>query len=151
MFKLFRKKNEEGFTIAELLIVIVVLGILAAIAIPSFTGLQKRARRAELESNGRAIVLALEMYKIDKGEYPPTGEQIKDLQIKDLTGHLKDYLTNVEQIVEQILQTVDSGTYEKDTPKGGYTLTLGHEDDTKVTFVNGVLQPKSQPKSQPES
>ena len=66
MFKLFRKKNEEGFTIAELLIVIVVLGILAAIAIPNFTGLQKRARRAELESNGRAIVLALEMHKIEK-------------------------------------------------------------------------------------
>lgn len=130
MFK-FRKKNEEGFTIAELLIVIVVLGILAAIAIPSFTGLQKRARRAELESNGRAIVLALEMYKIEKGKYPDTVEQIDDL-----TGSLQNYLTNVEQI----LQTVDSGTYVKDTATGGYTLTLGHEDGTEVTFVNGVLQ-----------
>lgn len=130
MFK-FRKKNEEGFTIAELLIVIVVLGILAAIAIPSFTGLQKRARRAELESNGRAIVLALEMYKIEKGEYPDTV-----VQIDDLTGSLQNYLTNVEQI----LQTVDSGTYVKDTPTGGYTLTLVHEDGTEVTFVNGVLQ-----------
>lgn len=130
MFK-FRKKNEEGFTIAELLIVIVVLGILAAIAIPSFTGLQKRARRAELESNGRAIVLALEMYRIEKGKYPDTVDQIDDL-----TGSLQNYLTNVEQI----LQTVDSGTYVKDTATGGYTLTLGHEDGTEVTFVNGVLQ-----------
>lgn len=129
MFK-FRKKNEEGFTIAELLIVIVVLGILAAIAIPSFTGLQKRARRAELESNGRAIVLALEMYRIEKGKYPDTVDQIDDL-----TGSLQNYLTNVEQI----LQTVKSGTYVKDTPTGGYTLTLV-KDGTEVTFVNGVLQ-----------
>ncbi len=129
MFKLFRKKNEEGFTIAELLIVIVVLGILAAIAIPSFTGLQKRARRAELESNGRAIVLALEMYKIEKGKYPDTDQ---------LTNHLQDYLTNVEQI----LQTVGSVTYEKDT-QGGYTLTLV-KDGTEVTFVNGVLQTESE-------
>lgn len=143
MFKLFRKKNEEGFTIAELLIVIVVLGILAAIAIPNFTGLQKRARRAELESNGRAIVLALEMYKIEKGEYPTVQEQ--ENNIDELTGPLQDYLTNVEQILEQILQTVDSGTYKKDTPQGGYTLTLVREDGTEVTFVNGILQ---QPKSQ---
>jgi type II secretion system protein G len=133
MFKLFRKKNEEGFTIAELLIVIVVLGILAAIAIPSFTGLQERARRAELESNGRAIVLALEMYKIDTGKYPDTVEEIDDLQA---------YLTNVEQI----LKTVDSVTYQTNT-SGGYTLTLGHEDGPKVTFENGVLQ---QPESHQE-
>ena len=133
MFKLFRKKNEEGFTIAELLIVIVVLGILAAIAIPSFTGLQKRARRAELESNGRAIVLALEMYKIEEGKYPDTVDQIDDL-----TGSLslQNYLTNVEQILE----TVDSVTYQ--TTSGGYTLTLGHEDGTEVTFENGVLKPE---------
>ncbi|HHV43563.1 MAG TPA: prepilin-type N-terminal cleavage/methylation domain-containing protein [Firmicutes bacterium] len=144
MFKLFRKKNEEGFTIAELLIVIVVLGILAAIAIPSFTGLQKRARRAELESNGRAIVLALEMYKIETGKYPDV--QTQENNINELKVPLQGYLTNVEQI----LQTVPSGTYKKDTPEGGYTLTLGDGDDTEVTFVNGVLQTESETESKPE-
>ena len=64
-----RKNN--GFTIVELLIVIVVIGILAAITIVAFNGVQKRARDSQRVSDAQGIVKALEQYKILNGSYPP--------------------------------------------------------------------------------
>lgn len=65
-----KKLFSRGFTIVELLIVIVVIGILAAISMVSYTGVQNRARDAQRLSDMRTITTALERYKIDHGEYP---------------------------------------------------------------------------------
>lgn len=61
----------KGFTIVELLIVIVVIGILAAISIVSYNGIQARGRDAQRLSDMNTIVKALEIYKAEHGEYPP--------------------------------------------------------------------------------
>lgn len=61
----------RGFTIVELLIVIVVIAILAAISIVAYNGIQERARNSQRESDVKVIVKALEMYYIDNGQYPP--------------------------------------------------------------------------------
>lgn len=53
MFKKFRK-NEKGFTLAELLIVVAIIGVLVAISIPIFTGQLKKARLATNQANARA-------------------------------------------------------------------------------------------------
>src|SRR5574344_980428 len=65
-----KKLFSRGFTIVELLIVIVVIGILAAISMVSYTGVQNRARDARRLSDMKTITTALERYKIDHGEYP---------------------------------------------------------------------------------
>lgn len=74
MGMLTRKKlSKSGFTIVELLIVVVVIAILAAISMVAYTGIQNRARAAEVSS---ALVQAkkqLDLYKIDNGSYPTTG------------------------------------------------------------------------------
>lgn len=141
MFKLLKGK-EEGFTIAELLIVLVVLGILAAIAIPSYTGLQKRARQAELESNGRAIALGLEMYKAVEGEYPAPDTSSEGGDPLSLKGSLKDYISNYNQIVSHF---DDSSVYNASDDRGSYSLVLIHESDpeVRVTFANGAIQSSS--------
>jgi prepilin-type N-terminal cleavage/methylation domain-containing protein len=63
-------RSSGGFTIVELLIVIVVIGILAAITIVAYNGIQSRARDSIRYADAKAIVKALEIYKADKGYYP---------------------------------------------------------------------------------
>lgn len=62
--------KQAGFTIVELLIVIVVIGILAAITIVAYNGIQGRARDAKRHTDLAAIQQGLELYYIDNGGYP---------------------------------------------------------------------------------
>jgi len=68
--KAFAVSRPSGFTIVELLIVVVVIAILAAISLVAYTGIQNRAANAKTESEVAAIAKALEMYHADKGMYP---------------------------------------------------------------------------------
>ena len=64
--------HRAGFTIVELLIVIVVIAILAAITIVAYNGVQARARNSSRVSAIDAIQKALELYKTETGSYPVT-------------------------------------------------------------------------------
>lgn len=64
------KNKQRGFTIVELLIVIVVIGILAAITIVAYNGIQGRARDSQRLQDIKTIVKALEIYKTNNGAYP---------------------------------------------------------------------------------
>lgn len=70
-----KTKSTPGFTIVELLIVIVVIGILAALVVSTFSGVQGRARDAKRESDIAAITKALEIYYLENGVYPGTPGQ----------------------------------------------------------------------------
>ena len=63
-------KTISGFTIIELLIVVVVIAILAALSIVAYTGIQNRANNSAVQNDLAAASKALELYKIDNGEYP---------------------------------------------------------------------------------
>ncbi len=60
----------KGFTIVELLVVIVVIGILAAITIISYTGIRQKAIASSLQSDLSNSVNRLKMYQVDYGSYP---------------------------------------------------------------------------------
>lgn len=63
-------RNQKGFTIVELLIVIIVIAILAAITIIAYNGIQQRGRDDARKADFRTLVNALESYHADKGAYP---------------------------------------------------------------------------------
>lgn len=62
--------RQKGFTIVELLIVIVIIGVLASLVIVAYNGIQGRARDAERQSDVRNIKQAIEQYKADNSVYP---------------------------------------------------------------------------------
>lgn len=68
--------RNKGFTIVELLIVIVVIGILAAITIVAFNGVQARATFAKHQSQLSTINKAIQLYYADNGTYPYPGDTV---------------------------------------------------------------------------
>lgn len=67
-------KTKSGFTLVEILIVVVILGILAAIVIPQFTGASIQAKENSLRSDLQSMRSQIQLYKIQHNEfYPGTG------------------------------------------------------------------------------
>jgi type IV pilus assembly protein PilA len=63
--------QRRGFTLIELMIVVAIIGILAAIAIPSFAKIQARSKRAEVKSNLRTLFTAESAYYQERDTYTP--------------------------------------------------------------------------------
>lgn len=69
ILKLTKMKNQQGFTLIELMIVIAIIGILAAIAIPQFSAYRKRSYNSAAQSDLRNATTAQEAYFVDEQTY----------------------------------------------------------------------------------
>ena len=73
------RKDEGGFTLLELLLVILIIGLLAAVVVPRFSGVSEEARIKSAQAQINAFETALEVYKLHMGRYPTTEEGLQAL------------------------------------------------------------------------
>lgn len=77
MQKLNNSKNQEGFTLIELMIVIAIIGILAAIAIPNFISYRKRSYNTAANADIKNLYTAAQAYYTDSPAGEPTLDDLK--------------------------------------------------------------------------
>ena len=73
MRTVIRRRNQRGFTLVEILIVVIILGILAAIVIPQFTSASQDARKNSLTSQLQTLRSQIELYKLQHLDQLPSG------------------------------------------------------------------------------
>lgn len=83
-----RKTKEKGFTLIELMVVIVILGILAAIIAPKIVGRTDEAKVTEAKVQIKNFETALKLYKLDSGVYPSTEQGLEALVSKPSAGSI---------------------------------------------------------------
>ena len=78
MMKAIRRRlaGDEGFTLIELMVVVMIIAVLIAIAIPSFLGFRKSAQDRAAQSDLRNVLLAEKAYWLENGDYTQTGTDI---------------------------------------------------------------------------
>ncbi|MFY9552962.1 MAG: prepilin-type N-terminal cleavage/methylation domain-containing protein [Thermoanaerobaculia bacterium] len=122
-----QEAGQDGFTLLELLVVMTIIGILAAIAVPALRDSPQRAREASLRGDLFTFRSVIDQYKGDKGNYPP------DLEILVKEGYIRRI------------------PYDPMTKKQDWVLTMEEEpaepDDPNVQPVPGIIEVHSASKA----
>jgi prepilin-type N-terminal cleavage/methylation domain-containing protein len=113
--------KQTGFTIVELLIVIVVIGILAAITVVAYNNVQSKSRDSSRIAKVKSMEKAIELYKTDNGTYPPIqdangaesgcGSQTENWGHCDRNKTISDMLAPYMKIDPTSLSNATQGNY----------------------------------------
>ncbi len=97
-------KNKKGFTLVEIMIVVVIIGLLAAMAIPAFNKVRLESRKKAVTNNLRQLASAAAQYMLDKG--------VTQAAYSDLVGTATDaYIRSISPVAGEVYSsiTIDQG------------------------------------------
>ena len=121
-------REESGFTLIEMLIVLVIIGILLAIAVPSYLGFKDRASKSAAQANVRSAVPAVEAYYADTGHYTnmalASGDAPDTGGLKGIDAGVKLTVVSAGASTYCISNTQGGFTYYKNGPAGDITTTV---------------------------
>lgn len=80
------RKEQRGFTLIEIMVVVVIMGILAALVVPKLMGRTDDARIAAAKQDIATLMQGLKLYKLDNQRYPTTEQGLQALVAKPATG-----------------------------------------------------------------
>ena len=83
-----RRYNQDGFTLIEIMVVILILGLLATIVVQSLRGAADKAKTTKAQADLAEIKTALDRYYLDNGFYPTTDQGLSALVSPPSTGHV---------------------------------------------------------------
>lgn len=107
-----KRKNQKGFTLIELIVVIAILGILAAIAIPRLAGFTDRANSSAVVAEARTILTSYSTLVAEKPELTTLPNET-DAKLIELTGTIKGNITGANN---------DNGKISFTYKRGGWTV-----------------------------
>jgi general secretion pathway protein G len=134
-------RSERGFTFIEIMVVVAILAILAALVIPRIMGRTDDAKRTAAKIQIRNIEGALQLYKLDNGVYPSTEQGLKALVEKPSVGvipkkwKLGGYLPKLPEDSWQ-----NPYKYLSPSPKGDYEIiSLGTDGEVGGEGINADI------------
>lgn len=134
------RASSRGFTLVEMMIVLLIIGILTSFSFPSFSKIQLKAKETALKQLCHTVQLALESYYMDKGLYP-SAETFSDLQEQLLSSRSLDN-SLINPFTGSLFSQDDSSgrvLYQYHAKLGRYTLEgYGYQNEAMVFSSDGL-------------
>lgn len=139
-----KKKSNAGFTLVELLVVIIIVGVLSAIALPTFLDQAGKARESEAKTNLGALNRGQQAYRLENGEFVSS---ISGLDV-GIEGDIYSYSVGKKNSGSNVTHFADpsSSSYSDDirdfcggVNKNGKTKIVADEDENDDDCASNIL------------